>query len=196
MKNLQFVPSTRRVTLLISVALLCHGCGLETGSNGTGEGGEADLFALVDNEHWLVLDEDADPFRDERPEFVDCPPWAHVEENNALEIDTGACNYVSLSQPILTGINAGDTVELSLWHDALVASEPGVAHVALALGEDVIWEIEPNIPSTPHAYRPRIQIIGSYATGTPIVFHLHNHGSNNWRLLTVSVERTLVTPVP
>ena len=111
-----------------------------------------------------------------------------MEEFGTLEVDTGSCNYLSVTQPSLAPIEEGDTIHISLWHDVLLADEPGEGHAALAIGGDIIWEATYEIPSYPNAYSPHIVSEKAYAEGTPIAFHLHNHGSNNWRLLSVSAE--------
>ena len=104
-----------------------------------------------------------------------------------MEVDTGSCGYLSVSQPILFEAQAGDILHIAIWHDTLTASEPATGHVAIQLGEDVMWEATIEIPSTPGAYSPKLPLDKAYPKGTPVVFHLHNHGSNNWRLLPIEL---------
>ena len=144
---------------------------------------------LVDNTMWSFVNASEDPFRAERPTSFACPDWAYVEEFGSLEVDTGACEYLSVQQPALAAVQAGDVVHISLLHDALVADEPGEGHAAISIGDEVIWEAVFPIPSYPNAYSPQVVMATSHPLGAPIVFHLHNHGSNNWRLLSVSLER-------
>ena len=40
-------------------------------------------------------------------------------EDGALEVETGYCNYLSLGQPSLADVAAGDTLHLVLWHGNL-----------------------------------------------------------------------------
>ena len=123
-----------------------------------------------------------------RPEELACEEWAYRPEDGAFEVDTGVCNYLSVEQPSLAAIRQGDIVDIALWHQSLVAPS-GQAHLAILIGGDLIWEKTVDIPSYPAAYSPQIAALRAYPTGTPIVFHLHNHGSNNWQLLHLKRRR-------
>ena len=167
------------------------GCSSSSGTDraDVGDGGVGKT-SLVDNNLWVYVDAASDPLAGERPADLDCPDWAYTEEYGTFEVDTGACAYLSVSQPSLATVQQGETVHISIWHDVLISSEPGDGHAAIAIGGDVIWEATFEIPSYPNAYSPKVVVDKAYPVGTPIVFHLHNHGSNNWRLLSVSVEQS------
>jgi hypothetical protein len=152
-----------------------------------GSGGTAKV-TLIDNTRWEMNGAETDPFIDERPETVECPDWAFLEEYGTFEVDTGGCDYLSVSQPSLSAAKAGDTVHISLWHDVLFSAEPGTGHAAIVLGADLLWEKTFEIPSYPRAYSSKILLEKDYPEGSPVLFHLHNHGSNYWRLLSVSLE--------
>jgi hypothetical protein len=141
--------------------------------------------ALVDNGLWVYASEKEDPFAAERPIEIQCPEWSYQLEYGAFEVDTAGCNFLTVTQPILAKIRAGDRVIIALWHQNLVA-EPATAHVAVSLGGELLWETYVTIPSPPGAYTPEIVVSSDYPKGTPIIFHLHNHGSNNWQLLELT----------
>ena len=152
----------------------------ESSSTGDEPRGPADL---VDPFAW-VLDDAADPMPAHRPEEVVCT-IGFGEEFGVFEIDTEACNYGVFSQPILAEVRAGDTVELTVTHDDLVAEEPAIGHVLVTLGDAHTFDEEVQIP---HAYglvTAKWVADVDVPAGTPAVLHLHNHGFNQWRLVAI-----------
>lgn len=147
-------------------------------------------IVLTQNSAWSPLSAAMDPFSVERPAEINCPDWAFREEAGVFEVDTGACNYLSVSQPIGAPILVGDTLHIAMWHNNLTALEPAEAHAAILVGGDVIWEVNIPIPAPPGAYSPNVMMAQAYPAGTSVVFHLHNHGSNNWRLLPLALTTT------
>lgn len=141
---------------------------------------------LIDMALWSLSDQD--PFED-GPEVVDCPSssWGvEIIEVPVLEVDTGACNYANLEQPLLERIRKGDTLHLVLGHGDLVADEPSQAHVAVVIDGEVLWQTTEPIPGIQRDYDLWIESDASVAAGAPVLLHLHNHGSNTWNLLELS----------
>lgn len=144
---------------------------------------------LVDHAQWAVQAVDAEQIGDHRPDVVDCAADAGwlIEELNGkdvLEVRTGACNYLSLAQPVLRGLAAGDRVEISFSHSRLEvdSADGSEAHVGLALGGAVIWEKHLPIPSASGVYREVVTLEADVAVGDALEFHLHNHGVNAYTL--------------
>jgi hypothetical protein len=172
---------------MLGVVLVLAACpgGSETEdgeeSSSTGEPrGPADL---VDPFSW-VPDEAADPMPAHRPAEVDCE-IGFGEEFGVFEIDTESCNYGVFSQPMLAEVRIGDTVELTVTHDDLVADGPAIGHVLVTLGDGHTFDAEVEIP---HAYglvTAEWVADVDVAAGTPAVLHLHNHGFNQWRLVAI-----------
>ena len=81
-----------------------------------------------------------------------------------------------------------DVLELRLWHSNLEADEPAEAHAALRIADELVWEDYIPIPTDSAMMTARIEHHPAFAQGAPVVFHLHNHGSNSWNLLEVSVS--------
>ncbi|MCH9688293.1 MAG: hypothetical protein K0V04_43080 [Deltaproteobacteria bacterium] len=147
---------------------------------------------LVDHTMWTIVEADDDPLAEHRPVDVDCGVTGAYVEGLGLEIDTGACNYLSRQQPTLADIRAGDMIEVSAFHETLASIEPGQAHWAITLGSSVLWQKFIVIPASPGVvdatpFDDAIAIDVDIPAGTPIGLHLHNHGYNTWTLLHVDV---------
>lgn len=137
---------------------------------------------LVDNSLWQQRAADDDPLASHRPAEVDCGIAGAFVEDTTLEINTNRCNYYAAAQPLLVDLQAGDTVTLELRHFDLVAPEPAVAHVYIAIGGDLVWEQNIEIPGPAFVYEAAWDVITNYPAGTPVDIHLHNHGQNTWTL--------------
>lgn len=137
---------------------------------------------------WRPLAPDMDPLANHRPEEAQCPDWARAPEGNILEVNTGGCRYAALSQPAGGDFPPSSTLELVLQHLSLVAPEPATAHVALAVGGHTVWESHIPIPHREQLLQARVELPDGTAVDTPVVFHLHNHGQNSWRLVRLRIE--------
>ena len=207
-----FNPAGPSATLaLAALALLLTACADETAvAPGTAILPHTERVSLIDHALWEPTRADLDPFAAERPPAVDCPsvsceetpcsvfaaerppavdcpPAARRLEDNALEIDTEACNYLALSQPTLATIALGEPITLVGRNNTLFAEEPAEAHLALVVGDTTVWEQTFPVPGPDAVWTPVIESPIEAEAGTPIQFHLHNHGSNNWVLLLVAV---------
>lgn len=138
--------------------------------------------------HGWTLDTAAstDPFPAHRPDAVACTPAMQYPEATALEVETEFCNYFVATQPLMADVAAGDALSLSLWHAQLVAPEAAVGHIALAIGDDLVWETEIAIPNSPQIHHEVVVAPAAASAGTPVTFHLHNHGYNAWYFADVA----------
>ncbi|MCX4242465.1 hypothetical protein [Paraliomyxa miuraensis] len=141
---------------------------------------------LVRAEAWDLDDAADDPFADHRPDWVQCELGWGVE-TGIFEVSTDLCTYGAFVQSSLARIHEGDELELVILYDALWFEEEATAHVAVALGEEIAWETELPIPSAAGQLRPRWTAPADVEVGTPVHFHLHNHGLNNYRLIGFTV---------
>lgn len=146
------------------------------------------MTSLIDASSWQMQTASEDSLASHRPASVDCPDNAWYEEDNAIEVETGYCNYLSLAQPAKAAITAGDNIHLVLWHGQLRFEEPADAHVAISAGGTVLWEGEIEIPNKGGVYDITVPANVNVAAGDTIEYHLHNHGYNTWTLLTLEVE--------
>jgi hypothetical protein len=145
--------------------------------------------SLVAHELWTMLGPAEDPF-DDRPLLVECTRAAVIAETladePALGVDTGLCNYLTVSQPTLEDVAVGQTLKVRLWHFALTAPEPAEAHAALLVdGMEVMDEKLP-IPAPGGLIVKEVRAARAIPAGSPVFFHLHNHGMNSWALVELS----------
>ncbi len=182
-----------RASGAISLALLvavCGGCDPAPAWSGAPDMGL--YFAvgtpLVSADEWRVTAAEEDPWIAERPREITCPEYAFEVEPGGFEIDTGDCEYAVVQQPSLAPIAPGDTVALIFWHNALTAESPGMGHVALQVGDHLVWEVMVPIPGPGATYIPTVVADFAAPVGSPIYLHLHNHGANTWLFSTVEVR--------
>jgi len=151
----------------------------------------AGRVSLVIHELWNELEPAKDPF-DDRPERVDCTRAGVMAETladeRALGVDTGLCNYLTVTQPTLEDVAAGQLIKVRLWHFELTAPAPAEAHAALVIdGQHVLDEKLP-IPAAGGLIVKEVRALRAIPAGTPVFFHLHNHGMNSWALVEVSAR--------
>lgn len=137
---------------------------------------------------WSLVDDAADPF-DDRPTDAPCPPHGAREEDGRFEVETDVCRYGTFVRPLEVEVRPGDTIEATVWHLELWAPERTEGHAALRIGEHLIWERRVPIPGQEAIYPVSVAIDFSAPRGTPLYFHVHNHGANSWRLLDVQAHR-------
>lgn len=182
-------------------------CGREASDESTGAGGTStgtgaatipgtgavdptagEFVALVDPTAWAQVPAPQDPLADHRPAEVQCPIGGWLYEPQGFEVNTLMCNYAMFSAPSQAAVLAGSRVVATLYHFDLVAAEPATAHVALLLGELLLWETEVEIPGKANAFNIDVVVDATIPAGTPVYFHLHNHGQNTWTLGAIEVE--------
>lgn len=149
----------------------------------------AQTESLVDVNAWTVQGAAEDSFASHRPETVDCPHTTWYNEDGALEVETGYCNYLSLAQPSQVALANGDELHLVLWHGDLAFRRPARAHVAITVDGNIVWEQRVEIPTDANIFDTRIPVGFDAPAGSKVEFHLHNHGYNTWTLLQLEVER-------
>jgi Copper type II ascorbate-dependent monooxygenase, C-terminal domain len=145
--------------------------------------------SLIDASDWVYQEAATDSLAEHRPDAINCPKNAWYEEDDALEVQTGYCNYLSLAQPSKTAINKGNSLHLVLWHGQLRNEEPAKAHVAVSVAGQLLWENVIEIPSGAGVYDITVPVTFDAPAGSVVEYHLHNHGFNTWTLLTVDVAR-------
>ena len=202
-----------RAAALSTICALLSACGGESGGESGGETGgesggsetiatttganttaavdptEGELEALALPMLWMPVAEDADPLALHRPADVNCPLGAWLLEPLGLEVNTQTCNYASFAQPSLVEVVPGARIVGSLYYFDLIAAEPATAHVALFIGAALIWEQEIAIPGPANAFTIDVPADLAAPMGTPVNFHLHNHGQNSWTFGALKVER-------
>lgn len=147
---------------------------------------------LVRPSSWEVGSLALDPQADHAPDPVDCAPGTYhvdgVPPFEGFEVTTGACNFMSAAQPILAPVQKGQTLRMVAWHLDLDATLPGPAHIAISIDREVLWETMVDVPSKANLYDVAVDAPRDFAAGTNAVFHVHNHGTNEWNMQSVRIE--------
>lgn len=138
---------------------------------------------VVDAGSWVAQSATDDPFATERPADVDCPEWGYFEEDGVLEINTDICDYAAIEQPLLAPVYATDVLRVDWWHAPLFSDPPSEAHIAIGLGDEVLWETTLPVPADAHVEGLELPVSTDHDTGEPAWIHLHNHGSNTYNFV-------------
>ncbi|MCB9569685.1 MAG: hypothetical protein H6710_21120 [Myxococcales bacterium] len=175
----------RAAAILLTLSLACDAETPDAGDDASGgvTTSTAPTWALLsDPAAWSFADASDDPFADERPAAIHC---ARAEgwrpEAEGVEIDTGACDYLALEQPLPRPLRAGERLRISAWWQNLIAAAPSEGHIAVAVDGVVVWEERVAIPGPADARDLVIEAPEEAPAGAPITLHLHNHGANTWR---------------
>jgi hypothetical protein len=97
------------------------------------------------------------------------------------------CNWLTLEQPSLRNIRAGDQVEVRARHSALTAPVSGEARMTFVLGDEILFDYSVLIPSDFVFPSVTWTATKDYPAGTPMLWHVDNHGSNEYMLIEVNV---------
>jgi len=97
------------------------------------------------------------------------------------------CNWLTLEQPSLRAIVAGDQVEVRARHAKLNAPVPGDARMSFVIGDEIALDYTVLIPSDFKHASNVWTASKDYPVGTPLLFHVENHGSNEYMLIEVNV---------
>lgn len=141
---------------------------------------------IVDGSAWVQMDASDDPLPTHSEGLTACSPEGWGPELGGLEVETGVCAYASLEQPLLIDLQTGDAIEIAWWHQTLNAETPTEGHIALLIGEQILWERTIAIPGDARSYNDSATMPLDAPAGTAIRLHLHNHGANSWNLNKVT----------
>jgi hypothetical protein len=156
--------------------------------------GARERTMLVHHGAWALLSEASDPFDDATSEATPCDMF-HLGSGFGYElfvgeeaffVQTGFCDYLTVEQPTLVEIREGELVKVRLWHFELTAPEDGEAHVVVRLGDETLFEDHIPIPIVSELLSERWTAPRDIPAGTPVQFHIHNHGANEYALIEIS----------
>ena len=136
---------------------------------------------ILDPMAWRPAIAAEDPFED-RYADPGCSAGGYGVEGTIFEVETDLCAYLTATQPLPVDLPAGVTVETLVWHLALFATEPAQGHVALRIGEHMVFDQRVDIPGPEQVYPVTWTTPQDLPAGTQVYLHVHNHGYNSWRL--------------
>jgi hypothetical protein len=165
----------------VSLLLLALGC--------AGAGGGADSAAvdgpLLVAEGWSLAAPADDPWAAEAPADAVCPSTAFGPEGAFFEVETDACGWGTWSQPLGRDVVKGEALAFNFFHLKLWAPEPAEAVVTLHIDGAPVWELRRPVPSEAAVEEVEVAAPAAWAAGATAAFHVHNHGSNSYRLGTI-----------
>lgn len=186
-------PVARALLALALAPLACGGASADSDESGSGD--EENGRVLTPFLNLGPASADEDPLATHRPEVIECNNlvgWyvedSLLEESTALEVSTAECNYLSLVEASAVDALAGENLVTELSYFDLTADMPTVAHVALTLDSEILWETEIPVPSAGDVVPISITLTRDVPEGTPVGFHLHNHGQNTWNFSPLVLE--------
>lgn len=157
------------------------------------DGPRSGRLPLLDHATWEIVPFADDPFASEYapgagdavglPDAPTCAALALLTEEGMLEIDTDNCSFVTVRSKTIDTIRVGETQRLLFWHLYLFADPPAQGVAELRVGGQTWWRLEVDIPSQEAIHKPTKVAARTIPAGTEVLFHVHNHGANSWRLL-------------
>lgn len=145
---------------------------------------------LIEHDLWRLAEPGEDPWRAHRPDDVSCDPTGRQPEDFAgtysFGIDTALCPYTTILQETATDLCPGEEVLVWLWRFALTGPEGANAHIAAQIGDEPLFEDIIPIPATSGLKVETYAAKRFHPAGTPITFHIRNHGNNTYQLLELS----------
>ena len=97
------------------------------------------------------------------------------------------CNWLTLTQPSLRAIRAGDQVEVRTFHSELTAPLAEEARMTFVIGDQIVHDYKVLIPSGSSFPSTPWTADKDYPAGTPLLWHVNNHGRNEYMLIEVNV---------
>lgn len=145
---------------------------------------------LTHNAAWVLESSVTDPYP-LREGGVRCDDSAvvveEIDQGLWLDIVTDSCDHASLQQTTLDELGPGDVLLVWIWHYAM-EHEGGEFHAQVSIGApgQVAWETQLPVPAVSGLIYDEVVVSDGWPAGSPIWFHLSNHGANTWSLIEVA----------
>ena len=166
------------------------GCGDEVNGQSCEPLAADERKVLVDHDLWRLATVEEDPWREARPADPSCDVTGRQPEDFAGQysfgIDIALCGYTTVVQETLEDVCAGESILVWLWRFALTGPEGSEAHIAVQIGDELVFEDVVPIPNTSALKVDSYPVTKSHPAGTPITFHVRNHGNNSYQLLELA----------
>jgi hypothetical protein len=165
--------------------------------SGASDAASPPVNAWVDHGAWsLVATPEADPFAaaHARPNVHACESGAYFQPTaDTFEVELARCRerYVSLRQPSVRELHAGDSLQFTLSHLLLRPLTESVteAYLGLTVNARLVWELRLQIAAPSNDYVVSVPITAEFPMGSDVVLHLNNHGENSYTFSPMVVAR-------
>jgi hypothetical protein len=179
------------MTLLFALATGAAGCSDgEEASPGETQPRFRERTSLIDHERFELLAAARDPFDDRPSAAHECPSTAYFAEDlggeRVFSVYTDGCSYATFMTPSLVPVKRGEFLNARLWHFALIAPDTAEAHLVVSIDGGSGVEERIPIPKESALIRQSWQAPQDHPAGTPVYFHVHNHGNNEYLLIELS----------
>lgn len=191
-QRIETVISGRRRSVPLLLVILCVGC---SGS----EPPPLCATSILDHFEWKLLE---NPKGADRPgdlgpcidDAISTELWAEGEYAGeySISVITRECSRATLEQPIQEALEAGEPMQLHLAHYPLETATAAEGLLELELNGQALWSTTVPIPvgMSPADYiDDEVAAPATLPEGTPIRWHVENHGTNSWNLLDITVMR-------
>lgn len=147
---------------------------------------------LIDQYKWVNQEVPSEYYGDPPEEFICDTELGTVTEDLGGEmvysVYTQYCSWVTVAQPSLSFISEGEEFYLRFWHSTLTAPMGATAHIVITIDGDVIWNNEFPIPYPSGLDVVTLLAPKDYPEGAQIVYHVDNHGNNEYALVELSIR--------
>jgi hypothetical protein len=149
---------------------------------------------LVDMEAFTLVEPTDDPFEPSANAALCTGDEVRAEPFGngpvALDVDTNdACGWATVVQPSLVDLAEDDHVLPRVFYFSQQTFPAAIAQLAVRIGDETIWSHPVEIPTGSDVVAPELAPALQAAEGTPIYFHIGNHGANVWSLLELFRSR-------
>lgn len=146
--------------------------------------------SLVQANVWERVPEAEDPWSDADGRIRcggDAIEVEKTSEGDWLSVNTEACGWVTLKQPLLESVAAGDELLIHVWFFKFVAPKDPTTRYELVLAVDtpdnVVWRREGVVPVESGVFYDIVKAPVALAKGQVVYWHVANHGSNRWEFI-------------
>jgi hypothetical protein len=105
-----------------------------------------------------------------------------------LAVDTEVCDWITLQLLSLRDVREGNEIETRTFHFPLSGPMGSEAWIGLTLGDQMIFDERVPIPADDSgAINATWIATKDFPAGTPMLFHVSNHGDNAYWLIEVNI---------